>query len=123
MKIAINDHRKIFAIEEEFNTFFQKLKIEFLSKPHEPGGAAGKKPLVHASKTLGECRTIHNKGEITISAGMTVAELEQRFEDVYGLSIQIFRKSGKTWLPTSLTKAWTLEKQNREGEFLGNPLV
>ena len=118
MKIAINDHRKIFAIEEEFNAVFPYLKIEFLSKPHEPGGTAGKKLVANASKTLGECRTIHNKGEITISAGMTVAELEQRFEDVYGLSIRVFRKLGKSWLSTNLTETWTLEKQNQEGQSL-----
>lgn len=118
MKITINDHRKIFAIQEEFNTLFPYLKLEFFSKPHKQGGATSKKFVKHNSKTLGECRTIHNTGEITIVPGMTVAELEQGFGHVYGLGVQVFRKSGKTWLETTVTDGWTLEEQNNQGEEL-----
>ena len=118
MKITINDHRKISAIQEEFNTVFPYLKIEFFSKPSKQGGSQGKRIMKHASKTLGECRTIHNKGQITISAKMTVVDLEQRFGDVYGLGVQVFRKSGKVWLETTVTDGWTLEEQNSQGESL-----
>ena len=120
MKISINDHRKIFAIQKEFSALFPYLKIEFFSKPHKQGGASAKKLIKHPSKLLGECRTVHNKGTITVSSEMTVAELEQHFNDVYGLSIQIFRKSGNAWLETTFTNNWSLEKQNINGEELSN---
>jgi len=118
MKITINDHRKIFAIQEEFNNMFPYLKLEFFSKPHKKDGAPTKKFIKHDSKTLGDCRTIHNDGEITIIPTMTVAELEQRFADVYGLGIDVLRKSGKGWLETTVTNNWTLEEQNKQGEDL-----
>lgn len=118
MKITINDHRKIYAIQEEFNQLFPYLKLEFFSKPHKKGGATSKKFIKHNSKTLGECRTIHDTGEMTIVPGMTVSELEQSFGDVYGLGVQVFRKSGKTWLETTVTDNWTLEEQNNQGEEL-----
>lgn len=118
MKIVINDHRKISAIQEEFNTVFPYLKIEFFSKPHKQGGASAKKLIKHGSKTLGECRTIHTKGHISITPKMTVVDLEQRFGDVYGLGVQVFRKSGKVWLETTVTDGWTLEEQNSQGESL-----
>ncbi len=118
MEIIINDHRKIFAIQEEFNTMFPFLKLEFLSKPHEPDGAPGKKFVKQHSKTLGECRTIHKKGNLTITPNMTVAELEEHFREVYGLAVEVFRKFGETWLETSPTASWTLEKQNLEGKTL-----
>lgn len=118
MKITINDHRKIFAIQEEFNKIFPYLKIEFFSKPHQSGGSSSKKLMQHPSKTLGECRTIHKKGIVTISPNMTVADLEQDFADIYGLSTQVFRKSGKAWLETTLTDGWTLNKQNTQGQEL-----
>jgi hypothetical protein len=123
MNITINDSRKIFAIQEEFNTIFPYLKIEFFSKPQKNGGASGKKLIKHGSKTLGECRTIHNKGRIIISPNMTVSNLEQQFSDVYGLGIQIFRKSGRVWLETTVTDGWTLEEQNRQGEELSRAEV
>ncbi|MGZ3920372.1 MAG: hypothetical protein ACXVC7_08775 [Bacteroidia bacterium] len=118
MKITINDKRKIYAIQEEFNEQFPYLKIEFFSKPHKPGGSTSPKFMKSNTKTLGDCRTIHNKGTVTITPGMTVADLEQRFSDVYGLGIQVFRKSGKVWLETTVTDGWSLEEQNRQGESL-----
>lgn len=118
MKVTINDKRKIFAIQEEFNQLFPYLKLEFFSKPHKPGGATAKKFVKHNSKTLGECRTVHNKGQITITPQMTVTDLEQRFSDVYGLGVQVFRQSGKVWLETTVTDKWTLEEQNSQGEAL-----
>lgn len=118
MKIQINDHRKIYAIQEEFNKMFPWLKLEFFSKPHRMGGPSPKSQVVSASKTLGECRTVHDTGTITITPLMSVGELEQSFRDVYGLSVQVFRKSGKSWLETTITDAWSLEKQNEEGKNL-----
>ena len=123
MKITINDNRKISAIQEEFNTEFPYLKIEFFSKPHKQGGASPKKLIKHANKTLGECRTIHSKGHISITPKMTVVELEQRFGDVYGLGVQVFIKSGKVWLETTVTDGWTLEEQNSQGESLSKVKV
>jgi len=118
MKITINDKRKIFAIQEEFSQAYPYLKLEFFSKPHSVGGGSAKKFIKHNSKTLGECRTVHNKGRITITPEMTVADLEQRFSDIYGLGVQVFRKSGKVWLETTVTDSWTLETQNLQGEAL-----
>ena len=118
MKITINDNRKISAIQEEFNTVFPYLKIEFFVKPNKKAGASPKKIIKQYSKTLGECRTIHNKGHINISPAMTVVDLEQRFGDVYGLGVLVFRKSGKVWLETTVTDGWTLEEQNIQGESL-----
>lgn len=120
MKITINDRRKILAIQEDFNTTFPYLKIEFFTKPHKVGGASPKKLMKSSSKTLGECRTIHKKGTLTITPQMTVSELEQNFADIYGLSVQVFRKSGKVWLETTITDGWTLEEQNKQGEELSN---
>lgn len=123
MKIIINDRKKIHAIQEDFNKRFPYLKLEFFSKPHTVGGGSAKHLMKVPSKTLGECRTIHNSGTLTIIPQMIVADLEQNFSDVYGLSIQVFRKSGKVWLETTITDKWTLEEQNRQGESLSKLAV
>lgn len=120
MKVTINDDRKISAIQETFNSAFPYLKIEFFSKPHKKGGGSAKKFMKSSSKTLGECRTVHKEGVITITPQMTVAEMEERFRDIYGLGVQVFRKSGTIWLETTVTDGWTLEDQNKQGEALSN---
>lgn len=120
MKITINDRRRIHAIQADFTKQFPYLKIEFFAKPHKVGKGSPKKMMEVNAKTLGECRTIHDTGTITIVPQMTVADLEQNFKDVYGLSVQVFRKSGKVWLETTVTDNWTLEEQNRQGESLSS---
>lgn len=118
MKIEINDNRKIYAIQEEFHKEFPFLKLEFYAKPHKKGGAHSNEFITESSKRLGDCRSIHDSGEITITPQLTVGELEQNFRDVYGLSVQVFRKSGKVWLETIDTDNWSLQKQNDEGKEL-----
>jgi hypothetical protein len=122
MKIAINDERRIFAVQYEFNKMFPYLKLEFFGKSNKSGGAPSKKEIHHPSKTLGESRTLHNAGEVTITAYMTVGELEQTLRDVYDLSTEVFRKSGKAWLETSATEDWTLERQNKVGAEMEIPV-
>jgi hypothetical protein len=118
MKIAINDRRKVFAIQEAFSKAFPYLKLEFLVKPHQVNGGHPGKFIKHNSITVGECRSLHKTGNLTITENMTVANLERRFADIYGLGVQVFRKSGKMWLETSVTGDWTLAEQNRQGEHL-----
>jgi hypothetical protein len=118
MKISINDHRKINAIQAEFSELFPFLKIEFYAKPHKPGGSASAKIIRYGSKTIAECRTIHNKGTLSISPEMSCTDLENSFRDIFGLKIKLFRKSGNEWLPVTLTEGWSLIEQNSQGEAL-----
>ncbi|HEY0031037.1 MAG TPA: hypothetical protein VGC65_09785 [Bacteroidia bacterium] len=118
MQLLINDSRKIINVQEEFNTIFPYLRLEFFALPHKRGGGSDKKLIKENSKTFGECRSTHTKGNITITPQMTVNDLEQQFSTIYGLFVQVFRKSGKVWLETTVTDGWSLEEQNQQGEAL-----
>jgi len=123
MKIAINDRRKIQAIQESFSEMFPYLKIEFFVKPHKAGVPSSKKIMKNSSKTIGECRTVHSNGTMTILPNMTVADLVDGFNETFGLFVRVFRKSGKVWLETSTTVNWTLEAENKAGEEMNIPEV
>jgi hypothetical protein len=116
MKITINDKRKIFAIQEAFSEMFPYLKLEFYVKPSKSGGASPKKFMRNSSKTIGECRTVNSNGTLTILPKMRITDLEQGFSDTFGITVQVFRKSGSNWIETSSTINWTLEEENRAGE-------
>jgi hypothetical protein len=111
MKLQINDHRKIFAVQEEFNKLFPHLKIEFMSKPNKVGGQSSGKVL-ESSKKLGDCRVVHNKGELTLLPSLTAADLKQTFSDTYGLAIAIFHKSINGWNEISNNGNQSLQEQN-----------
>jgi hypothetical protein len=117
MIITLSDHRKIAAIQAEFSAAFPYLKIDFFVKPPHADAPHPQK-LMNSLKTLGECRTIHTKGIVTIIAGMSITELESLFRDTFGLSVLLSRKSGREWLNISSTDKWTLDQQNEQGKAL-----
>jgi hypothetical protein len=118
MKIEINNHRKIFAIQEEFYKIFPGLKIEFHEKSGKAGGSPSTKLVKSSSKTLAECRTMHNSGFISIKPGMTAGEVIQNFSDVYGLSVEIFRSSeNNTQLQSPVSEKTILGEVNNEVEL------
>lgn len=118
MKMVINDTRKIYSLQEEFTSMFPYLKIEFFSASHKPNEGSSKNLIKQNNITLGECRTKHVNGAISIDPQMAVTDLEQQFSSKYGLNIQVFRKCGRIWLETTITDKWTLEEQNWHGEML-----
>ena len=123
MKIEINNHRKIFAIQKEFCASFPGLKIEFHEKPHKQGGPPSEKLVKSNSKTLAECRSLHNEGFITIHSQMTTGDVKQMFRDGFGLTIELFQKTeNKSWRKIPITELSILDNLNRETEYL-KPIV
>lgn len=53
----------------------------------------------------------HN-ADIEIYADMTVADLEQLFEQEFGLHVQVLRKAGNFWFETAFTDNLSLQEQN-----------
>ncbi|MBL0309272.1 MAG: hypothetical protein IPP77_06225 [Bacteroidetes bacterium] len=115
MEILIKDSRTILDIQKEFNLEFPFLKLEFFNTPHSVAAPSAKSTIYSSERTLGTCRKVHNEGALYISPENTVAQVESELWEKFGLSTQIFRKSGRLWIETSLTDSWTLERQNREG--------
>lgn len=123
MKILVNDNTKIKELKEEFNNLFPYLRIDFFTRPHNIGEGSPRKNMIPETKTFGQCNALHNGGGIDIHPTMSVGELEAFFVEHYGLSAQVFRRSGKIWLETTLTDKWTLEQQNKHGEAITNHVI
>lgn len=123
MRLAINDHKTIKRIQKEFNNRFPYLKIEFFSRIHGENEGSKKKFIEDNSKTLGECRTIHHNGVMEIMPSMMVSAVENDFQTIYGLSAQVFRRSGKIWIETINTDHWTIAQHNEHGRLSTLELV
>ncbi|OWY22791.1 hypothetical protein C7N43_02560 [Sphingobacteriales bacterium UPWRP_1] len=116
--MLITDEKKISEIQTEFHAKFPYLKLEFYSQPHTEGGISAHN-MLDAGKTVGEVRTIHQEGNLSINGNLKVSTLESNFKEMYGLNVQVFRRSRKIWLQTTATDEWTLAEQNRLGEETG----
>lgn len=118
--MQIKDNVLISAIQKEFNKMFPFLKIEFYEKKHAEGEGSENKKKIDPGKTIGEVRSVDHSGELKILETQKVGEFEKQFAKDYGLSVQVFRKSGDIWLQTTSTDEWTLKEQNQKGEVSFN---
>ena len=115
MELAIKDSRTIAEVQKDFNRQFPYLKLEFFDAVHKDKAPSPKSKMFPHDKKLLSCRKVHLDGTLDLNPEFTVSQLENELWNKFGLSAQVFRKSGNLWIETSLTDSWTLERQNEEG--------
>ena len=120
MTLTIDNSKKISTIQEEFNSMFPYLKLEFFKHTHGIYQGNPKKDMLKSSFTLKQFNNGHIKGTLEIKENMKVSDLESKFQELFNLSVQVFRKSAGTWIETSVTDDWTLKQQNDEGKDLND---
>lgn len=118
MIIHLSKNKTIGEIQKEFNEYFPFLKLGFFTKSHKPYEGNGKANLMSPDSKINSLKK--DPIEVEITENMSVNELEQMFKVEFGLNVQVFRKSGKSWLETTITDNWSLKKQNEEGRELSD---
>lgn len=116
MEIIINRNEKLKDIQQQFQEHYPFLKIEFYKKGHEEGQGSKPKVQLNSNLAIAEVQSSTKEGLLHIRAATTVAELEHDMAEQFGLQVQVFRKSGNTWLQTTKTDDWTLAQQNQAAE-------
>jgi hypothetical protein len=112
MELEIRDKKTVAELQKDFSREFPFLKMEFYAAVHK--NASAKLQVLAEQKQISECSTLHREGSISIGKEQTVKQVEQDMWDRFGLSVQIFRKSGNIWIQTTLSNSWSLERQNNE---------
>lgn len=120
MILTINDNQKLSDVKDEFNALFPYLKLEFFKHKHDVNKSNAKSDMLSSDLTFKKARRKHAEGAIVVKENMSVADLEQLFQDIFGISAQVFRKSGRSWIETSVTDDWSLQRQNEEGKELSS---
>ena len=119
MLLHIASNRLIGDIQREFNLLFPFLKLEFY-RADETNYVQPKRflPEKYIIQYAGHER---KDGDIRVYGEMTVSQLEKEFLSLFGLGVQVKRKSGNLWLETTMTDNWTLQKQNEHGREISIP--
>jgi hypothetical protein len=115
MTITITKDRIIKDIQKEFNLEYPFLKIEFFKKGYQMKRSVYKETGLSKEMMVGLNKLGSSLEGLQITGNMTVKELERKCEEVLGLSVQVYRKSGNLWLETTMTDNWTLNQQNESG--------
>ena len=120
MELRVDREMTINGIQKEFNGFYPFLKIEFFRNRTQGNKPPSKAERINPEERISTLTRIFESGRINIDGNRTVAQFGQELLDTFGLSVQVFRKSGNLWIETSLTDNWSLEKQNTEGKLLNS---
>ena len=118
MKIA-ND-RILADLQADFQQVFPYLKIEFFKSSHQYGEETIQEPPLNPTSLLGEVRTKDNFGIISLDENQQTSDFEKLLATIYGLNVQVFRKSYGKWLQTWATDNWTLKEQNDRSAKMGD---
>ncbi len=116
--IKISGNTKIIDLQQEFNKEFPYLRLEFFQRAHANRGMSVKKDMLDPGLYLKHCHGKQSYGAVVLREDMKVSDLEELFKNVFGLYAQVFRKSGRSWIETTVTDDWTLQHQNEEGREL-----
>ncbi len=123
MYLEINGERLISEIQKDFGAVYPFLKIEFFKNGSIRRDRYPVNKMIPASQPVKNAwQWKKDNGGVTLSDGMTVTDFENALMDQFGLSAQVFRRSGNLWLETTITDYWTLKQQNEHGReiTLGN---
>jgi hypothetical protein len=105
------------ALQQAFRLCFPNLSLSFYTKPHDIYQSSPVKYLITESNTLlKHIEARPHDGDVEIFADMKVSELEQLFEQEFGLHVQVFRRMGNTWVETTFTDNLSLCEQNEKAE-------
>ncbi|WP_317897603.1 hypothetical protein [Aurantibacillus circumpalustris] len=107
---------KLSVIQKQFNDRFPFLKLDFFQQVSK-SFPTNTKPISLNDNFLIQSFPDNNI-RFLINEHMSVIFIEHLFLQHFGISVQVLRKSGNTWLQVKLTNHWTLRRQNDEGEEL-----
>lgn len=117
MRLPIYGERLITDVQKQFASAYPFLKIEFFKNGDARNGLnPGHMQIAHNLKLKDAWARKKAEGELVIDDVMSVSDLEHTFIDQFGLTAQVFRRSGNIWLETSITNGWTLKRQNDHGQ-------
>ena len=113
MFLYISRDKTIQEVQQNFNSKYPFLKLEFYKLINTDPALPVKKHLPHSITLM--AAGMKENGLIDINNDTTVANLEKIFVSKFGLNVQVSRKSGISWLETTMTDSWSLQKQNEHG--------
>lgn len=115
MDIHVTPERMIRDIQDDFTETYPFLRIAFFFKGQWYAQGSWKKRSVDTKQVIGCIISAIAENGFWITPAMTVFDLEKKCDELFGLSVQVYRRSGKIWLETTMTYNWTIAQQNKSG--------
>lgn len=118
MNLVLSPETTLAHVSEQLTEQYHNLKLVFFTKSHERfKGNYVKDMITDKASLLKDYCSITEEAIIPIEGMMKTYELEELFEERFGLHVQVFRKTNNnSWIETSTTDSRTLHDQNYQAE-------
>ena len=103
-------------MQEEFQKEYPFLKLEFYRYPLKSKNHSRKPQPISGDLPIAMARREGTEGALDIDQKRSVEEIETDLNIMFGLHVEILRRSANMWIKTSLTHHWSLGHQNLEGK-------
>ncbi len=115
MEITIGHEMWFSDIQKQFNDCYPNLRLEFFNViDHQQPFRQNK---IDPTTPIGKFAKSSGFKQVNIDNKRILGDLKNELSEMLGVHAQVFRKSGTSWIPTSFTDNWDLEKQNISGQF------
>lgn len=101
MHIEITDNTRIGEISNTFANYYPYLKICFFKTPHRKYALSDEAEMLDPARTIGEVRQTHVSALLEIQPWYKVSQVEQEFQNRFGLPVQLFLKVNNQWQQTT----------------------
>ena len=116
MIFQINDTVHIRDLQSVFAHAYPYLRIDFFDRPHGWGEGSRNAHQYHPDFRLSLIEGRHvEQGIIEFQPWTKVGALEQLFQELLGVFVQVSRRNGETWIQTAGTDDLNLDEQNEIG--------
>lgn len=117
-EISVVGNKKIGTLKKQFNAKFEYLLLAIF--PLSEQERTSKTPY-NSNKTISEIRTKINPGNISIHGLTKVSNLENDFEEIFGLYCQVcyIKEDGGRFFTSGKYDEMSLAELNRHGEEQG----
>ena len=122
MILHIDKNMTLGEVQTAFSQLFPFLKIGFFLDRNKDNSLSADEMIHNPKMTVASIRDVDFDGDLQIEATMTAKQLESAFWNTYGLEVQLFRRSGNTWLVTKNTDDWTLIQHNEKAREMNTPV-
>jgi hypothetical protein len=122
MELKLFWQMPIKEVKKQFAKNFPYLKIDFFWQKHHSAEGSSLQQKVDEKLALSAIRITKKEGVFSYKPQESVADFEQRLQNEFGLSVQVFRKASDVWIETIQTDSLSLEKQNKMGETSSKPM-
>ncbi len=118
MKLLLAPNMTIAYFNEAFRFFYPNLKLVFFQKTFSNNQKLAESiRIVDESTCLKDLSLKKVQGFIQIDDDESTENFETDLEKIFGLNVEVFRRSGDLWLLTTLSDVHSLQEQEEWAEL------